>query len=142
GGWRLQGEQLYRASGATVQNLVTGNYIVEFAPVAEYVTPRPIVTAVSAGATTRMNALYLIDFSPLVNPLQLVSNARLSQPPYCFTGQIQTDAGFGTGFVPLDRIVVTAAHVLFNDVTLSFSTGVRWFFQNETNAFKAPPQIP
>ena len=144
GGWRLQGEQTYRANGATVQNLVTGNYIVEFAAVAGRVTPQSRVATINAGMSTNINATYLIDYpTPLGAGLpQLVTNANLTSSPYCFAGQIQTDNGFGSGFVPLDRIVVTAAHVLFDDASLSFAQGVRWFFQRETNAFDAPPQIP
>lgn len=142
GGWRLQGETTYRSSGATAQNLVTGSYIVEFAAVSGRVTPAARVVTIAPGTSTVISAVYLIDFAPQGATPQLVSVENRTTAPYCFVGEIQTDIGFGTGFVPLDRIVVTAAHVLFDDATLTYSQGVRWFFQSEVNAFEAPPQIP
>ena len=45
------------------------------------------------------------------------------------------------------RVVLTAAHVVFNDANLSFVTGVNWFFQRYQNPgnvedYEPPPQIP
>jgi hypothetical protein len=56
---------------------------------------------------------------------------------------VQTDSGDGSGYLVSERVVLTAAHVIFNDTKLSFSTGpisdaqladfsatgVRWRFQ-------------
>ncbi len=69
------------------------------------------------------------------------AQARTSAP-YEFIGQIQTDQSIGTGFVPQDRVVATAAHLLFDDGSLSYSTGVRWLFQRSAGSFESPPQIP
>ena len=143
GGWRLQGETVYRASGATVGNLTTGSYIVEFQPVAGRTTPENRDVLVQTGAVTSVSCTYFIAYTTAgLGPVLVDAAQSRAAAPFIYTGQIQTDNGFGSGFVPLDRVVVTAAHVLFDDGSLSYVGGVRWFFQHERGAFETAPQIP
>jgi hypothetical protein len=143
GGWRLQGESAWRFSGDTVANLTTGDYILEFEPVTGLVTPQNAEAVVYANQLASVSITYLVADSTIGQPPVLVSDSiAQTQAPYVFTGQIQTDEGLGSGFVPLDRVVVTAAHVLFDDSTLSYVQGVRWFSQYESGVFEAPAQIP
>jgi len=39
-------------------------------------------------------------------------------------------------------VVLTAAHVVFDDSTLSYVARVRWFFQREKGEFEPPAQTP
>jgi hypothetical protein len=138
GGWRRQGSTLWHPSGFVEPNLNVGSYLLEFQPVANYVTPENVEVMVQSGQTSTVSIVYLIPYATTGAGPALAQ----TPPPYPFVGQIQTDIGLGSGFVPLDRIVVTAAHVVFNDVTLSYVTGIRWFFQEQRGSFEAPPQIP
>jgi hypothetical protein len=145
GGWRIQGETAWRANGATVANLNTGDYIIEFEPepASGLVTPENCEAEVVANEIGTISTTYTVGDSTQGLPPALVSETvAQTEPPYVFTGQIQTDQGFGTGFVPLDRVVLTAAHVIFDDSTLSYVQGVRWFPQYEAGAFETPAQVP
>lgn len=143
GGWRLQGDTAYRQSGDEIESLAAGNYILEFKPVAGRVTPSKRVAVIEPDQLTAITSTYLIGDAPAGLRPQLVDDSvARTVPPYSFTGQIQTDNGFGSGFVPTSRVVVTAAHVVFDDSALSFVEGIRWSFQHERGVFEAPPQIP
>jgi hypothetical protein len=50
--------------------------------------------------------------------------------------------GYGTGFVVRKHVVLTAAHVLFNDRDYAYVDQVRWFFQRERGEYDPPPQLP
>jgi sugar lactone lactonase YvrE len=143
GGWRFQGETAWRPSGETVSNLNTGNYILEFEPDAGLVTPPNCEAVVYAGEVATVNITYALGDSTLgLTPVIVSGSIAETQAPYDYVGQIQTDEGVGTGFVPLDRVVVTAAHVIFDDSALNYVSGVRWFPQYERGQFETPAQIP
>lgn len=146
GGWRLQGEATFRDGGTSVSNLSPGSYLVEFAPASGRTTPATREIFIEASRVTLIATTYATAEAAPGSPPVPVAGLPLSdpriEPAQAFTGQIQTDGGFGTGFVPLDRIVVTAAHVLFEDASLGFATGTRWLFQHDPDRFAAPPQIP
>ena len=143
GGWRFQGETAWRPSGQTVQNLNIGDYILEFEPVNGLAKPSNCEAVVYANDIATVNIVYLVSGPTAgASPVLISDTEAQTQAPYVFTGQIQTDEGLGTGFVPMDRVVVTAAHVLFDDTTLSYVTGVQWFCQYESGEFEPPAQIP
>jgi len=143
GGWRIQGQTNWLPSGYTATSLNTGDYVLEFEPITGLATPADSEAIVYSGSVATLNITYLVGDSTIGLPPALVSGTiAQTQAPYVFTGEIQTDEGFGTGFVPMDRVVLTAAHVLFDDTTLSYIPGVQWFFQYESGVFEAPAQIP
>ncbi len=143
GGWRIQGGTTWLASGATISNLNTGDYILEFEPVAGLATPADVEAVIYSNELATVNVTYFVADSTFgLTPALVSDTVAQTLSPYIYTGQIRTDEGAGSGFVPLDRIVVTAAHVLFDDVTLSYVTGVQWFFQYQRGQFEAPAQIP
>lgn len=144
GGWRIKDSGMpgYLNSSDRVGNLPAGTYLVEFRAVAGYATPPPQAVMLSTGETLA-GATYVLDdpttgAAPVLVPETQVRTAA----PYQFIGQIQTDQSIGTGFVPLDRVVATAAHLLFDDGSLGYSTGVRWLHQRSAGSFESPPQIP
>src|SRR5207247_2294799 len=65
-----------------------------------------------------------------------------SKSPYCFAGQFQSDAGFGSGTVVEERVVLTAAHVVFDDATLTYTTGLQWRFERERGTVDPAPLAP
>src|SRR4030095_8432112 len=64
--------------------------------------------------------------------------------PYLYNGQIQTPLGSGSGVVVNERVVLTAAHVLFDYRVLTFvpSWQVRWLFRKHQGEYEPTPQIP
>ena len=145
--WRLLGENdtQWRNSGVTVNGLIPGVYLVECKPVAGRTTPPAISVPVSAGQTKVATATYLLADAgagtpPTVLPFETVnSNPAL---PYAFVGQLRNDVGVATGFVVKARVVATAAHVVFDDGSLSYVTGLQWLFQRDSGTYEPKPQIP
>lgn len=145
--WRLQGESLWHDSGFQHTNLPTGDHIVEFKSVVDWVAPAPRVVLVGSDQLNSISATYLVadgssgtppsvlQFSDATTPLN-------HQPPYPWTGQLLSDSGYGSGVVAKRRVVLTAAHVVFDDSTLSYVTRVRWFFQRHKGEFEPPAQTP
>ena len=57
-------------------------------------------------------------------------------------GRFAATSGVGTGFVVKPRVVATAAHVVFDEGTLSYATGTQWLFQRDRGTYEPKPQIP
>jgi hypothetical protein len=151
GGWRFVGESSYRNSGTTVANLSPGTEIIEFKAVTNLSTPQTVEVPVHAGVTNTVTEYYLIA-PPLPAGVALpvplpalagINSSVTNNPrlPYAFNGQLQTDVGTGSGAVVRDRVVLTAAHIVFNDETLSYVNPPNWFFQKETGEFDPKPQV-
>ena len=47
--------------------------------------------------------------------------------PFGFNGQLQTDVGYGSGVAVQTNVVLTAAHMVFNDQTLSYVSQAYWY---------------
>jgi hypothetical protein len=145
--WRLLGENnsQWRNSGALVNNLLPGLYAVECKPMAGRTTPSLTSVPVQSGQTRLATITYYLADAPVgsqpnVLPFQTVSTDQ--SLPYAFVGQIRSDFGLGTGFVVKPRVVATAAHVVFDDGTLSYVTGLQWLFQRDAGTYEPTPQIP
>jgi hypothetical protein len=59
-----------------------------------------------------------------------------------YNGQLLTGAGFASGCVVKERVVVTAAHAIFDDLALCYVTDARWFFQRQAGQYEPPQQRP
>jgi hypothetical protein len=64
----------------------------------------------------------------------------LANYPYGFNGQLQSDVGYGSGVAVQSNVVLTAAHLVFNDQTLSYVSQVYWRFRQEVGVFMPQPQ--
>ena len=145
--WRFSGESdtQWKTSGVTLNGLVPGDYVIECMPVAGRTTP-PLATAtVANGQTTLATLIYLLSESsggipPGVLTYDMISNKQ--DMPYAYVGQLTSDAGSGSGFVVSSRVVATAGHVVFDDVTLAAATNMRWFFQQEKGVHEPVPLTP
>ncbi|MEO5714035.1 MAG: choice-of-anchor tandem repeat GloVer-containing protein [Luteolibacter sp.] len=146
GQWKLQGENNWRDSEDVASSLYPGNYLVEFKQVEGFSTPSPVSVKLAAGETTPpkivtyRQADATVGSRPAPVPFETVSGSAAL--PYQWVGQLRSDAGSATGFVVKDRVVLTAAHVVFDDGTLSYVTGLNWNFQRDNGRFEPKPLLP
>ncbi len=145
--WRLlgEGDSAWRASGASLGGLAAGVYLVECKDVAGFTTPRPISVTIGSGEAKSATATYFladaaVGAQPGVVGFDTVTSVTAN--PSTYVGQLRSDSGAGTGFVVRERVVATAAHVVFDDVSFSAVTGLQWLFQRERGTYEPVPQIP
>src|SRR5205814_3958114 len=147
GQWRLLGEDdnQWRNSGVTVNGLLPGKYLIECKPISGRNTPSPNVVPVQSNQTALATITYYsadatVGATPSVLPFQTVSTTQ--SLPYAYVGQIRSDVGSATGFVVNRRVVATAGHVVFDDGTLSYVTGLQWLFERSAGTYDPVLQIP
>jgi hypothetical protein len=147
--WRILGETNWHDSGFTLTNLIAGDQVVEFKTIAGWVTPALQLAIVSADQNNQpLPVAYTVATGTAATPPTVVPFASATTPggsttpPYLWNGQLLTDTGYGSGCVVKPRVVLTAAHVVFNDSTLSYVTGAKWFFQRYAGQYEPPTQTP
>lgn len=145
GQWRLLGETAWRDSATTVSSLSAGSYLVECKALPGYSTPVLVNIAVSSGQTVNPTIVYADAFSstgtsPVVQSFNIVSTD--STKPYGYVGQIRSNSGVGTGFAVKSRVVATAAHVVFDEGTLSSVQGLQWLLQEDAGGHEPLPVTP
>ena len=140
--WRRQGEAAWHNSGELV-SLNSGVYVVEFKPIPLLFEPPAVEVEVIAGQTNSVTGAYVVAETPAAPKPQVLTLAQATtQQPDLFSGQIKVDHGFASGCVVQKHVVLTAAHVLFEDASLSFATDVKWFFQRQRGQYEPAPQTP
>ena len=144
--WQLQGDTNWYDSDFVLTNLVAGNHIIVFKEVAGWVTPAPRVVYVGANEQNSIAVTYLVAGQSSGTPPSVLQFSDATSPafglPYVYNGQLLTDAGYGSGCVVQPRVVLTAAHVVFNDAQLSYVQNVNWFFQEFSGDYNPPAQVP
>jgi hypothetical protein len=60
--------------------------------------------------------------------------------PYALAGQLLTEAGYSSGQVVKEWVVLTAAHAVFNQASMSFVPQALWFFQRHKAEHEPLPQ--
>jgi len=143
-GWRFLGETSWRVPGSTATNLLPDIYFIEFAPVANYSKPANQAVQVYTGLATVISANYLLAQSPpggVLLPVPVPANqiSDLTDYPFGFNGQLESDVGYGSGVAVQTNVVLTAAHLVFNDQTLSYVSQAYWYFQQEIGEFQPEP---
>ncbi len=143
-GWRFLGDTTAFYPSGYSTNLAAGTYLIEFAPVSGRVKPPNLSVQVLAGLPTVLAENYLLSqgapggvLLPFPVPVSNISN--LNNFPFGFNGQLQSDTGFGSGVAVGANVVLTAAHVIFNDQTLSYCSQAYWYFQREVGVFDPQP---
>ncbi|HEY1662174.1 MAG TPA: Ig-like domain-containing protein [Verrucomicrobiae bacterium] len=144
-GWRFLGESSWRASGSTVTNLLPDFYFIEFEPVTNYSKPSSQEVQVYAGLPTIISANYVLASSApagVLLPFPVPGNeiGDVADYPFGFNGQLQSDVGYGSGVAVQTNVVLTAAHMVFNDQTLGYVSQIFWYFQQETGVSTPEPQ--
>jgi sugar lactone lactonase YvrE len=137
-GWAFLGDATtnYLPSDFTT-NLLPGTYLIGFkGPFSGRATPPNALVQVFAGQPTVYSVNYLAVSMPpgsVLLPEQVppANISNVTQYPFGFNGQLQTDAGYGSGVAVLANVVLTAAHMVFDDQTLSYVNHAYWLFQQE-----------
>ena len=150
GQWKRQGEPSWHDSGEQIDGLAAGSYTIEFKTVSDpaWTAPGAQVISVPANALAEVTGNYYVaNTSPGEGPrlLDFESEIKLGlAPPYAFVGQLRTPRGWGSGTVVKERVVLTAAHVVFDDHELAFvpDASVQWFFQRHAGVYEPAPQTP
>jgi hypothetical protein len=146
-GWRFIGESSWRSNNVMVTGLLPDNFFIEFAPVGGWSKPGSQAVAVFSGQGTVVSVNYLLASalpgSVATTPSQITPSAitDIANHPYGFNGQLYTDVGYGSGVVVRESVVLTAAHVVFNDASLNYVNQAYWSFQKEAGTF-SPEPIP
>ena len=143
--WHFLGDSTYFPPGYST-NLLPGTYLIGFRPVGGYSTPPNLSVQIHAGQPTVVSLNYLLAASPpdqvlLPVPVPTNSIGDLSDYPFGFNGQLQSEVGYGSGVAVQPNVVLTAAHLVFDDQNLSYAAQVWWFFQQETGVFAPLPQL-
>jgi hypothetical protein len=143
-GWGFLGYATNFPSGYST-NLVAGTYLIAFAPVSGRVTPPNLSVQVQPGQTTYLSENYLLAQSAptqvlLPYPVPPANISDLTDYPFGFNGQLQSDVGYGSGAAVQTNVVLTAAHMVFNDQTLSYVSQAYWYFQEEAGVYQPEPQ--
>ena len=146
--WQIVGQSQWNNSGDVVTGLNPGNYLVTCSTVNGYITPLTASVTVPSGTTPQVTLTYLTATTPSgAQPVVLPSFSNVIDPttpalPYAFVGQIRSDVGTSSGFVVENNVVATAGHVVFDDGSLSYVTGLQWLFQRYSGTYEPIPQIP
>jgi hypothetical protein len=143
-GWRFIGEALWRSPNTGASGLLPDTYFIQYEPVSGWSPPDSQAVAVFGGQATVVSANYLLASSlpaGVTAPNQVLSSliTDIRDYPYGFNGQLYTDVGYGSGVAVRESVVLTAAHMVFNDATLSYVNQAYWTFQNEAGAFSPEP---
>ncbi|MGD0411972.1 MAG: Ig-like domain-containing protein [Verrucomicrobiota bacterium] len=144
-GWQFIGETAWRASGSTAANLLPDTYLVAFEPVSGYATPSSLAVVVTNGMSVSVAGNYppaqtLPSGVDLPQSQSTTTILNYASGPYGFSGQLQTDVGYGSGAAVTANVVLTAAHMVFNDNTLSYVSNAWWSFQEQAGTFQPEPQ--
>ncbi|HEX3797740.1 MAG TPA: NHL repeat-containing protein [Verrucomicrobiae bacterium] len=144
-GWRFLGDTgAFFPSGYTT-NLVPGTYLIQFqGPFSGRATPPNLSVQVSTGLPTILSENYPLAAAAPQNvilpiPVPPASIRDVANFPFGFNGQLQSDTGFGSGVAVETNVVLTAAHLVFNDQTLAYVSQVYWYFQEETGISQPQP---
>jgi hypothetical protein len=144
-GWRFLGDTTpYYPSGYST-NLAAGSYLIEFAPVSGRSKPPNVSVQILPGLPTLLAENYLLASSApggvlLPTPVPPANINDLNNHPFGFNGQLQSDNGYGSGVAVQANVVLTAAHLVFNDQTLAYVSQINWYFQMEAGTFEPKPQ--
>ncbi len=140
-----QGEPIWRSSGSSKEGLLPGNHIIIAKSVTGRSKPLPVTVRIRASETTFTTITYYVAEDGVGTPPALVDFETVSDSPelpYAYTGQLRSDAGAGSGFVVRPGVVATAAHVLFDDGTLSSATNMQWLHRQDQKVHDPVPLIP
>jgi hypothetical protein len=148
-GWRFVGETPWRQPGSTASGLLPDTYFIEFEPADClggncWTPPAEQAVQMFGGETAVVTATYLLAASKpagVLFPAPVPTNeiGDMTVFPFGFNGQLESDVGFGSGVAVQTNVVLTAAHLVFNDQTLSYVSNVWWSFQQETGVFQPQP---
>jgi hypothetical protein len=135
-GWRFLGDSAAFLPSGYTTNLLPGVYLIEFASVTNRSTPPREAVQISSGASAFLSVNYLVSLTkpagvslPMAVPVANILD--VTNYSFGFNGQLQTEAGLGSGVAVQPQVVLTAAHLVFNDQTLSYARQLYWIFRQD-----------
>jgi outer membrane protein assembly factor BamB len=150
-GWRFLGETSYHLNNEPVTNIPPGIQVIEFRFVAGWARPTTRGVLIQSDVETSMTVGYFLSPSPPVGiatptPFQsyaAIRDGMLSSPrqPSALVGQLRSLAGYGSGFAVRERVILTAAHVLFDDNSLDFVPSIEWFPARQAGEYEPRPLL-
>ncbi|MBI4658528.1 MAG: VCBS repeat-containing protein [Verrucomicrobia bacterium] len=149
-GWRLRGERSFFTNAYRLGNLPPGtNYILEFQAVRDWTTPPARLVTVLANLDNVVTATYspAQPVAPEVyQPVPLRTYQAIedgvSEPlrrPLSLMGQLRSAAGYGSGIAVRKRVVLTAAHVLFDESTTNLVSEITWHHELHAGDYDPRP---
>ena len=107
--------------------------------------PSSLSLQITAGQVTYVSESYLLAGTAPANaylpfPVPLANVTNVNQYPFGYCGQLESDVGYGSGAAVNTNVVLTVAHLIFNDQTLSYVSGAYWFVQREAGISEPLPQ--
>jgi len=146
GQWRMQGDTNWQDSSFTYSNVIAGSQIVEFKTISGWVRPAPRLVLVGANQGNLIWATYLVAPVSGATPPSVLqfsdATTVFAGLPYVYCGQLLTEVGYGSGCAVKPRVVLTAAHVVFNDANLAYVPSAQWFFQRYAGTYEPSAQAP
>jgi sugar lactone lactonase YvrE len=144
-GWRFLGETTPYFTNVFTTNLPPATYLIEFAFVIGRVKPPSQAVQVKPGAPAFLSVNYPIAPTRPAGvylPFRVPDNVLNDETtyPFGFNGQLLSDTGYGSGVAVDTHVVLTAAHLVFNDATLSYVSDVHWFFRRDAGVSEPLPQ--
>jgi outer membrane protein assembly factor BamB len=150
-GWRFLGESSYHLHNELVTNIPPGIQVIEFRSVAGWDRPTARSVFIQSGVQATLTVGYSLSSPPppgIATPTPFQSYAAirdglLSSPrqPSSLVGQLRSLAGYGSGFAVRERVVLTAAHVLFDDNSLDFVPSIEWFPARQAGEYEPRPLL-
>jgi len=145
-GWRFLGDAgtNYLPSGYAT-NLLPGTYLIGFAgPFANRAMPSNLSVVVLDGQPTLISVNYDLAQSPpagvlLPKAVPPANISDLTDYPFGFNGQLKTDVGYGSGVAVQSNVVLTAAHLVFDDQTLSYVSQAWRYPRQEVGVYEPTP---
>ncbi len=148
-GWRFLGDNAYHGHNEKVTGISPGVQVVEFRPISGWVRPHSREVLIQSGVDTKLNVFYTLESStppnaitptPLPNYSFIHSGQTvLPRQPFPLVGQLRSAAGYGSGIAVREHVVLTAAHVLFDEATLGYVTSVDWFGERHAGDYEPRP---
>lgn len=149
-GWRLRGDAGFLPGGARLENLPAGtNNILEFRVISGWIAPPARNLTILARLENTVTATY--EPAP-----PLPAGARQPAPiptyseiedglnetlrrPLSLMGQLQSAAGYGSGMAVRRKVVLTAAHVLWDESTTNFVPEIEWRHERHAGDYEPKP---
>jgi hypothetical protein len=144
--WQVAGETNWHRSGEVASGLRAGWQEIVIKPLSGYLVdvPDPVVWVSADRIRTNFARYVRAPGGGTVLPQPLSLGDVTNTPPYLYNGQLKTSLGVGSGVVVKEGVVLTAAHLLFNDHNLEIVPAgeVHWLFQHHRGQYEPVPQTP
>jgi hypothetical protein len=144
--WRVAGETNWHRSGEVASGLRVGFHEIVLKPLGNYLAdvPEPVVWVDADRIRTNYARYVRAPGGKAIQPQLLSLSEATGTAPYLYNGQLKTPLGVGSGVLVKEGVVLTAAHLLFDDRNLELVPAgeAHWLFQRHSGQYEPVPQTP